>query len=122
MAASRRFTRVGRWVAAGTGLLVVTLGTAPAHAGAVSAALALGCTATGHVDSQWGTGASGGQVLTVTVANTSTSTSTRWAVSWTLAAGQGVANGWNATISTSGTVVAAVNLAFNGTLAAGAST
>ncbi|KAB1909930.1 lytic polysaccharide monooxygenase [Micromonospora sp. AMSO31t] len=45
-----------------------------------------------------------------------------WSVSWNYANGQQVSSAWNATVSTNGTLVTARNVAYNGTLAAGAST
>jgi cellulase/cellobiase CelA1 len=43
-----------------------------------------------------------------------------WSVSWTLGAGQGVTQSWNADVTTSGTSVTARNVPWNGTLAPGA--
>jgi hypothetical protein len=88
---------------------------------AVATAAAGGCAATGQVASQW----SSGQILNVTVANTSAVTSTQWTVTWTLGTGQRVVSAWNAAVRVSGelgTTVTATNLAYNGTLAPGAST
>jgi hypothetical protein len=81
-----------------------------------------GCRATARVDSQWGAGTTGGQIVTVTVTNTSPASGTRWTVGWTLGAGQRVVSAWNATVSTTGTTVTAVNAAHNGVLAPSAST
>ncbi len=86
-----------------------------------------GCGATAQISSQWGTGSSGGQILTVTVTNTSSVTSTKWTVTWNLAAGQQVVAAWNTTLSTSNnnttnSAVSASNVPFNGTLAPVAST
>jgi hypothetical protein len=75
-----------------------------------------------HIDSQWGSGSSGGEVLTVTVVNTSPTVGAKWTVAWTLASGQTVVNSWNATLTTSNGIVTAVNAPYNGTLVAGAST
>lgn len=93
-------------------------GGAPPAAAGVAAALTGSCSATTHVDSQW----YGGQIVTVTITNTSASAATKWAATWTLAAGQQVASAWNATVTTSGGTTTAVNASYNGALAAGAST
>lgn len=105
------------------GALVLGAAALPSAAAATSAAtLAAGCTATAQVSSQWGTGSDSGEVLLATVVNSSTVTSTRWAVAWTLAGGQRVVSGWNAALSTYGSAVSATSLAYNGTLAPGGST
>ncbi len=120
MAVSRRVA--GGWAATGVGLLTA-LAMIPMGAGASPGpALAGGCSATAHIDSQWGSGPSGGEVLTVTVVNTSPASGSKWTVTWTLASGQQVLNAWNATVTTSHGVVTAVNAPYNGTLAPGAST
>ncbi|GAA0582550.1 hypothetical protein GCM10010172_79580 [Paractinoplanes ferrugineus] len=100
------------------------LATAPASAGSPPAGTyaAGGCTATAHVDSQWGTGASGGQILSVKVVNTSAATTTKWTATWPLGAGQRIVSAWNATVSAAAGTVTAANADYNGTLAAGAST
>jgi cellulose binding protein with CBM2 domain len=90
--------------------------------GAPIASLATGCGATAHIDTQWGSGAGGGQIVTVTVANTSAVTSTKWAVTWTLGAGQKVVSAWNAAASTSGSTATAINASYNGRLVPGGST
>jgi hypothetical protein len=95
----------------------------PAGAEGTTPALAAGgCAATAHIDTQWGSGATGGQIVTVTVTNTSATAATKWIVTGTLGAGQRVTSAWNATVSTSGGTVTAVNAAYNGNLAPGAST
>jgi len=110
-------------ITAAAGLLCVLAMTPTVSGGLpVAATLALGCSATSHIDSQWGAGTSGGQILTVTIANTSPATATNWTVTWTLAGGQRVLSAWNATVSTTGTTVTAVNAPYNGVLAPGAST
>ena len=81
-----------------------------------------GCTATAHIDSQWGSGPSGGEIVSFTVVNTSAGPATRWTVTWTLGSGQSVSSAWNAAVTVSGTTATAVNAPYNGTLAAGAST
>ena len=122
MAVSRRSILAVCGITGATGLLV-GLALAPAAAGsAPAAALAGGCSATAHVDAQWGSGATGGQVVTFTVANTSATTATKWTVTWTLAEGQQVVSAWNAIVSTADGTATAANAAYNGVLAPGAST
>ncbi|MFD0822402.1 cellulose binding domain-containing protein, partial [Micromonospora zhanjiangensis] len=74
------------------------------------------------IDSQWGAGATGGQIVTITVANTSTASATRWNVTWPLGDGQQVVSAWNATVSATGPTATATNAAHNGALAPGAAT
>jgi mannan endo-1,4-beta-mannosidase len=45
-----------------------------------------------------------------------------WTATWTFANGQAVSQAWGATITSSGSTVTARNVAYNGRLAAGAST
>lgn len=82
---------------------------------------ATGCTATARIESQWGSGTTGGQIVSVKVVNTSRSTTTKWATAWTLADGQRVASSWNAVVRTSGGTTTATNTSYNGTLAPGGS-
>ena len=77
-----------------------------------------GCTAAYQVTSQWGGGFQG----TVTVTNSSAAASSAWTVTFTFANGQQVTQSWNTTLSQSGATVTANNAAYNGSLAAGAST
>lgn len=119
MTVSKRVALATCGVAAIAGLSVA-IGAAPAGAAAVTPAS--GCSATANVQNQWGSGATGGEIVVVTVLNTSASTSTTWTVSWTLAAGQQLASIWNAGVSTSGSAVTATNLPYNGVLAPGEST
>jgi hypothetical protein len=91
----------------------------PAVAG--SAGSPGGCAATARIETQWGSGAGGGQIVAVTVTNASAATTTKWAVDWTLGAGQRVVSAWNAVVSTSGGTATAVNASYDGTLAPGAS-
>src|SRR5689334_10197618 len=65
-------------------------GGAPPMAAAAAAALTGSCSATARVDSQW----NGGEIVTVTITNTATSAATKWAATWTLAAGQQVVSAW----------------------------
>lgn len=123
MAWTRRKTLRPRAVSAGAGLLIA-LATALAIAGntAVADGEPAGCSATARIDSQWGAGAGGGQTVAVAITNTGSTPATRWTASWTVAGGQSVVSAWNATLSTSGSTVTAVNAAYNGSLAPGAST
>jgi hypothetical protein len=56
-----------------------------------------------RVDNSW----SGGFTASVTVTNTGSSAVNPWVLTWTAAAGQGLVNGWNATVSQTGTAVTA---------------
>jgi len=77
------------------------------------------CTATAHLDTVWGDGF----VATVTVRNTSASTSTAgWSVGWTLPSGVRIDNTWMATGTTDVGLFTATNMAWNGTLAPAATT
>src|SRR6188472_3691480 len=102
MAVSRRVTAAACGMTTIAGLLTAMVLT-PVVAGAALAAspAAGGCTATATVDSQWGGGPTGGQIVTVTVANTSLTVASKWTVRWGLASGQRVVSGWRATVSTS---------------------
>lgn len=113
------------------GLCAAIGGTAAAAALAMSPAVAdggpvassaAGCAATAQVETQWGSGPNGGQIVAVSVTNTSAATTTKWAVTWTLGAGRRVVSAWNAAVSTSGDVATATNASHNGILARGAST
>jgi predicted carbohydrate-binding protein with CBM5 and CBM33 domain len=75
------------------------------------------CTATQKVTSTW----SGGYQAEVSVTANATAIST-WSVGWTLASGQSVSSVWNGTSSVSGSTVTVKNAAYNGSVAAGAST
>jgi endoglucanase len=55
------------------------------------------------VDNAW----SGGFTASVTVTNTGSTAVNPWVLTWTAAAGQGLVNGWNATVSQSGATVTA---------------
>ncbi|SBT36889.1 lytic polysaccharide monooxygenase auxiliary activity family 9 protein [Micromonospora auratinigra] len=76
-----------------------------------------GCTATYRITGQW----NGGFQAEVQVTNGG-SPVRGWSVSWNYQNGQQVGSAWNATVSTNGTLVTARNVAYNGTLAPGAST
>jgi hypothetical protein len=125
MAVSRRsaLSIVGIAASAGAFALLMTAamaGGAPpmASSAAVAPALTGSCSATAHVDAQW----SGNQVVTITIANTSTSAATTWNATWTLVAGQRIVSAWNATVTTTGGTATAVNAPYNGALGPGAST
>jgi lysophospholipase L1-like esterase len=77
-----------------------------------------GCAAAYRVTSQW----TGGFQGEVTVRNDRASATTAWTAAFTYAGGQQVSQAWNATVTQSGTGVSARNAAWNGALAAGAST
>jgi hypothetical protein len=105
-------------------VLLAALVMAPAVAGGASVTVPLagdGCSATAHIDTQWGSGATGGQIVAVTVANTSAATTTKWAVAWTLGVGQRFVSAWNAAVTTSGGEATALNASYNGTIAPGES-
>ena len=114
-----------RWmtagIAAGAGVLAA-FAMMPAIAGSAQAAQAGGCTATARINSQWGSGSSGGEILGVTVTNTSPTAATTWTATWTLGASQTVVSAWGATVGVSGGTATAANAPYNGNLAAGAST
>src|SRR5689334_5442323 len=67
-----------------------------------------GCVADAHVETQWGSGTTGGEIVTVTVTNTSSVTATKWTVTWTLGAGQQIVSAWNAGVTTSDGAATAV--------------
>jgi endoglucanase len=75
------------------------------------------CQASYQVSSSWQGGFQG--QVTVTAGNAAIGS---WAVSWTLPSGQSVTQSWSATVTTSGSTVTARNAAWNGSLAAHAST
>jgi hypothetical protein len=113
------------------GLCAAIGGTAAAAALAMSPAVADGgpvpfsaggCDATAQIETQWGSGPSGGQIVAVSVTNRSAATTTKWSVTWTLGTGRRVVSAWNAAVSTSGDVATAINASHNGLLAPGAST
>lgn len=75
---------------------------------------AAGCTVSYGVN-QWNTGFT----ATVTVRNSGSSAVNGWTLAWSYPSGQKVTQGWNATVSQSGTAVTATNLSYNATIAAG---
>jgi hypothetical protein len=127
MAISRLEAAAATTVAAGAGMLAaLTLTPGVAAVASAAGTSAGGCSATVHVDSQWGSGRSGGEVITVTVVNTAPTSGKMWTVTGSLAAGQQIGSAWNARITgtagTSGAGFTAVNQPYNGALAPGAST
>jgi predicted carbohydrate-binding protein with CBM5 and CBM33 domain len=75
-----------------------------------------GCTASYAIVSQW----TGGFQAEVRIRAGSAAIA-GWAVNWSFANGQTVANAWNATVTTSGSTVTARNMGYNGTVAANGS-
>jgi lysophospholipase L1-like esterase len=99
-------------VAAATVLAVVAggLGIATAQAAATA------CSVTYKVTSQW----AGGFGADVAITNLGDAV-TNWTLGWTLAAGQGVTQAWNAGVTVTGTTATATNVSYNGAVASGAS-
>lgn len=75
------------------------------------------CQATYQVSSTWQGGFQG--QVTVTAGNNAINS---WTVTWALPSGQSITQSWSATVTTSGSTVTARPAAWNGTLAAHAST
>lgn len=75
-----------------------------------------GCRVTYKVTSQWSTGFG----ADVTITNLGDAV-TGWTLSWTFAAGQGVTQAWNATVTATGPAVAAANVSYDGSVATGGS-
>jgi hypothetical protein len=133
MALSRRLISTLCGTVGGT-MLLATLAMSPAVAGGAPAAAPLaggapaaallsgGCAAAAHVETQWGSGTAGGQIVSVAVTNTSATTTTKWTVTWTLGDGQRITSAWNAGVTTSGGAATAVNAGYNGVLAPRGST
>ena len=94
-------------VVAGAGMVVA----------AASAATAAAACAVVYTPNSWSTGFT----ADVKVTNNGAAVSS-WTVSWAFAGDQKVTNAWNATLSQSGAAVTATNLAWNGSLAGGATT
>ncbi|MEH1013560.1 cellulose binding domain-containing protein [Micromonospora sp. CPCC 206060] len=82
------------------------------------ASTAGGCTATYRVINRW----QGGFQVEVTVRNISNRTTDGWSVGWAFTSGVTVANHWNAELTSSGTMVTARSVAWNGRLQHGDST
>jgi hypothetical protein len=75
------------------------------------------CSASLHVDNQWGNGFT----ATVTINNTGTAATRTWRVTWTWPGNQAITSSWNVTLTSSGAAVTAANLSYNGAIAAGGS-
>jgi endoglucanase len=75
------------------------------------------CTVAYHVDSSW----SGGFNATVTLKDTGSAPLANWSLTWTVPSGTQLVNGWNATVTQSGSTVTAKAPSWAPDLAAGAS-
>jgi non-reducing end alpha-L-arabinofuranosidase len=104
--------RAGAVLAAGAaiGAVGALFVVAPAEA-------ATGCRVDYQITNQWG----GGFGANVSVTNLGDPVD-GWRVGWTFAAGQGIAQIWNATATASGSSVTATNVSYNATIASGATT
>jgi endoglucanase len=71
------------------------------------------CSASLHVDNQWGNGFT----ATVTVSNPGTVATKTWKVTWTWSGNQAISNSWNAAVTSSGTSVTALNMPYNNVIA-----
>ena len=85
-------------------LLVLPKGSPPA-----------GCSASLHVNGDWGTG----HIATVTVTNDRGTAVTGWRVSWTWPGNQQVTNSWNTTLKQNAAGVVATDSGWNGSIGAG---
>ncbi|MEU0298058.1 glycoside hydrolase family 6 protein [Streptomyces sp. NPDC006175] len=103
-------------IAAGA-LVAAAAGSAAAVAPfATSAAAAAGCSVDYKIQNQW----NGGLTASVTVKNLGDAVS-GWQLQWSFAGGEKVSQGWNATVSQSGTAVTAKDAGYNAALATGSS-
>ncbi|MEU5716435.1 glycoside hydrolase family 6 protein [Streptomyces sp. NPDC020403] len=82
-----------------------------------SATAAAGCTVDYKIDNQW----NGGLTASVSVKNLGAALS-GWQLEWSFAGGEKVSQGWNATLTQSGSAVTAKDAGYNAALATGAST
>lgn len=122
MAISRRAALAVSGLTAVAGTLTALLMAQLATGIAAAATATDGCQATAHVENQWGSGPTGGEVVSVKVVNTAAKTATAWSVTWALPSSRRIVSGWNATVTTSSSGTAtAVNVPWNGRLAPGAS-
>ncbi len=97
------------------GALVVSSGAVAAALTTGSAeAAASGCSVQYSVSTQWDTGFT----ASVTITNNGSPT-TSWQLGWSFAGNQTVTQGWNATITQSGSAVNAASLSYNGAIATG---
>ncbi|MFJ4839442.1 glycoside hydrolase family 6 protein [Streptomyces sp. NPDC088746] len=94
--------------AAGSAAAVAPFGT--------SAAATAGCSVDYKIQNQW----NGGLTASVTVKNLGDAVA-GWQLQWSFAGGEKVSQGWNATVSQSGTAVTAKDAGYNAALATGAS-
>jgi len=109
----------------GTGITTTTGGTAASQTIAPYTATVItlqpgtsgGCRVT-YQENAWPGGFTGG----VTVTNTGATPWSAWTVAFTFGGDQKIISAWNATATQSGAKVTAVNVGYNGTVAAGAST
>ncbi|WUU65498.1 glycoside hydrolase family 6 protein [Streptomyces sp. NBC_01685] len=103
-------------IAAGA-LVAAAAGSATAAAPfGASAAAAAGCTVDYKIQNQW----NGGLTAAVSVTNTGDALA-GWQLEWSFAGGETISQGWNATVSQSGSAVTAKGLSYNAALANGAS-
>ncbi|WHT23195.1 glycoside hydrolase family 44 protein [Crossiella sp. CA-258035] len=79
---------------------------------------AAGCSASLHVNGDWGTG----HAATVTVTNDRRAAMTGWRVSWTWPGDQQVTKSWNTTLKQDAAGVVATDAGWNGSIGAGGST
>lgn len=79
---------------------------------------AAGCSASLHVNGDWGTG----HAATVTVTNDRRTAMTGWRVSWTWPGNQQVTKSWNSTLTQDAARVVATDAGWNGSIGAGGST
>ncbi|TMR28375.1 cellulose binding domain-containing protein, partial [Actinomadura geliboluensis] len=77
-----------------------------------------GCSATLRTDNAWNSGFT----ATVTVTNDGDAPLSGWSADWAFSGDQRVVNGWNATVTQSGSSVHAVNAGYNGAVPAHGST
>ncbi|KOV85551.1 glycoside hydrolase family 44 protein [Nocardia sp. NRRL S-836] len=77
-----------------------------------------GCSASLHVNGDWGTG----HVATVTVTNDRRTALAGWRVGWTWPAGQQVTRSWGTSLKQDGARVVATDAGWNGSVGAGGST
>ncbi|MFI8870041.1 glycoside hydrolase family 6 protein [Streptomyces sp. NPDC053707] len=115
---SRTTLRRSRMALIAAGALVAAAAgsaTAAAPFGA-SAAAAAGCTVDYKIQNQW----NGGLTAAVSVTNTGDALA-GWQLEWSFAGGETISQGWNATVSQSGSAVTAKGLSYNAALANGAS-
>jgi mannan endo-1,4-beta-mannosidase len=94
-----------------------TAPTTPPTTAPTTAPAGTGCTAAYSIGGQWSNGFQGEVRVTA-----GSSAIHGWTVNWAFANGQTVAQAWNATVTSSGSTVAARNLRYNGSLGSGAST